>query len=92
MKRSKKLINKQETKKFAKKCYFCSVDDYALLNVHRIIPGESGGKYTEKNSLVVCANCHNRIHDNQIIIDQKYYSTSGKWVLHFWENDQEFWV
>lgn len=90
--RKKKLIDKQLTKHSARKCYFCPTDDYALLHCHRIVPGENGGKYTDNNTLVVCSNCHNRIHDGQIVIDRKYPTTAGRTVLHFWENGDEKWA
>jgi hypothetical protein len=89
--RRKKLANKIILKKVAKKCYFCDVNDYALLDVHRIVPGENGGKYTEINSLVVCSNCHRRIHDGQIKIDRKYFTSSGNYILHYWEGVEEKW-
>lgn len=89
---SKKLINKVAKKKTEGKCFFCPVDDYACLNVHRIVPGENDGRYDDFNTLVVCANCHNKIHDGQIVIDRKYVSTGERgWTLHFWENGQEYW-
>ena len=84
MGRKKKLIDKVVKKKFAGGCYFCGNDDYAQLNVHRINFKEEVNEYTEFNTVVVCANCHCKIHDEQIIIDRKYYSTSGKWMLHYW--------
>jgi hypothetical protein len=74
-----------------KQCYFCENNDYCQLQVHRIDEGKDGGKYTEFNTVVVCANDHCRIHNGQIVIDRKYYSTSGKWILHFWEDGVEFW-
>lgn len=89
---ARKLINKVETKRIAGKCHFCDVDDYALLNCHRITSGEEGGKYTDFNTLVVCANCHNRIHDGQIKIDRKYRTSKGVWLLHFWEGEEEKWL
>lgn len=89
--RKKLLIDKQATKKMAKKCYFCDVDDYACLACHRILPGEDGGIYTDFNTVVVCSNCHNKIHDGQIVIDRKYYSTAGRWVLHYWHEGKEIW-
>lgn len=92
MGRKKKLINKQAVKHFAHKCYFCECNDYACLQCHRIVPGEQGGEYTEHNTLVVCANHHNKIHDGQIVIDRKYSSTSGKTVLHYWEEGEEKWL
>lgn len=87
----KKLINKISKKRHEKKCYFCDVKDYALLDCHRIIPGEEDGEYTDFNTIVVCSNCHRRIHDKQIVIDRKYFSTSGKWIVHFWEDGVERW-
>lgn len=87
----KKLVNKISLKKHEGKCHFCSVDDYALLDVHRIVPGEDGGEYTDHNTVVCCANCHRKIHDGQIKIDRKYRSSSGQWILHFYESDEEKW-
>jgi hypothetical protein len=91
MPRKKKLVNKVAKKKMDGKCYFCPVNDYSWLHLHRILPGEDGGIYTDFNTITVCANCHERIHDGQIKIDRKYFSTSGKWVLHYFENGEEFW-
>jgi RNA polymerase subunit RPABC4/transcription elongation factor Spt4 len=90
--RKKMLINKQAKKHFEGKCFFCGLDDYACLNCHRIVPGEEKGIYSDFNTLVVCANCHNKIHDGQIIIDRKYNSTNARgWTLHFWESGEEKW-
>lgn len=91
MERRKTLINKQYKKKQEGKCYFCKESDYAVLDCHRIIEGQDGGKYTAHNTVVTCSNCHRRIHDGQIVIDRKYFSTSGKWILHFFENGEEKW-
>ena len=82
-----KLIDKKAKKQLERKCYFCDVDDYACLNVHRILPGEEGGIYSEFNSICTCSNHHALIHSGQIKIDRKYYSSSGKWVLHYWDLD-----
>lgn len=92
MARTKRIIDKVIAKRSAKKCRFCSEHDYALLDVHRIVPGEEGGKYTKPNTVVVCCACHRRIHDGQIVIDRYYPSTSGQDVLHFWDaNGEERW-
>lgn len=90
--RKRKLINKVAKKKAEGKCYFCDVSDYACLHVHRIVPGEEEGQYTQFNTVVACANCHNKIHDGQIVIDRKYLSSNGNWVLHFFENGIEKWI
>jgi len=91
MARPKKLIDKKSKKRLEGKCYFCDIDDYALLDCHRIVPGEEGGEYTDYNTVVTCSNCHRRVHDGQIVIDRKYFSTSGKWILHYWEDGVEKW-
>lgn len=87
--KQKKLINKQEKKRCDKACYFCKTQDYAVLDCHRIIPGEEGGVYTDYNTLTTCSNCHRKIHDGQIKIDRKYLHSSGKWVLHYWDETGE---
>jgi len=91
MPRKRMLINKQHKKLYEKVCYICGEDDYDLLDVHRIIPGEEGGKYTEHNSVVVCATCHRKCHSGRIKMDRKYSSTTGRLVLHYWEDGEEKW-
>lgn len=86
-----KLVNKQAQKRLDGKCRFCPVADYALLQTHRIHEGADGGGYTQRNTVTCCANCHCRIHDGQIRIDRYYFSTSGRWLLHYWEDGQERW-
>jgi hypothetical protein len=94
MPKKKMLINKVAKKKMDGKCYFCPESDYNCLHCHRILPGEDGGIYTEFNTITVCANCHNKLHGENpaIILDRKYMSTTGRWVLHFWENGEEKWL
>lgn len=91
MPKRKRLINKIFKKKQVKKCYFCPVDDYEALHVHRIVYGEHDGVYSDYNTLVVCANCHSRIHSGKIVIDRKYLRSNGKWVLHYWIDGEEKW-
>lgn len=86
----KKLIDKQAKKRSVGQCKFCGETDYAVLDVHRIVPGEEGGTYTEFNTVVACSNCHRKVHDGQIIIDRKYFSTGG-WILHYWYEGTERW-
>lgn len=86
-----KLINKKETKEIAGECFFCGEDDYAVLDCHRIVEGQDGGRYVDHNVLVVCSNCHRRCHDGQLVIDRKYNTTGGFQLLHYWENGKEQW-
>ena len=88
----KRLSKKQIKKRVDKKCYFCDCDDYELLDVHRIISGEEGGKYTNFNMLICCSLCHRKIHADRIKILGRHPSTAGKYVLHYInENDKEIW-
>lgn len=81
-------MNKKIKKKIDKRCYFCSEDKYELLDVHRIIPGEQGGKYTEWNTVTACANCHRKCHAGVIVID-RWYKTSSGVMLHYFEEGVE---
>lgn len=87
----KRYTRQQICKLVEKKCYFCGEEDYALLDAHRIIPGEDGGKYHDLNIAVTCANCHRKIHGGRIVVDRRYYSTAGKWILHYWDDGEERW-
>ena len=91
MARRKLIINKVAKKHIDGKCYFCSCDNYDLLDVHRIVEGSQGGKYTDFNTITVCSLCHRKIHAGLIKIDRKYSSTTGRWVLHFWIDGEEKW-
>ena len=81
-------INKKLKKLIEGKCVFCGCDEYHKLDVHRIIWGQ---EYSEHNTIVCCVGCHRSIHAGIIVIDRKYNSTSGKVVLHYFENGLEFW-
>jgi 5-methylcytosine-specific restriction endonuclease McrA len=81
-----RLIHKPHKKQVDKKCFFCGNEDYCTLDVHRIVPGSDGGKYTEHNTVTSCSNCHRKIHDGKIKIDRKYPSTKG-WLLHYFDEE-----
>lgn len=84
------MINKQARKRSEGKCYLCGENDYSLLDVHRIVEGKNGGRYTEHNTVVLCANCHRRTHYGALTIHRWYNSTNGR-VLHYTENGEEKW-
>jgi hypothetical protein len=81
-----KLINKKIKKLIDKKCKFCDCSTYELLDVHRIIEGNKGGKYTDHNTVTVCSLCHRKIHAGIIKVDRKFFSTAG-WVLHYFDEN-----
>jgi hypothetical protein len=89
---TQRLIDKQLFKRVAGKCRFCPCNDYAALHVHRIISGEDDGRYTEDNSVAVCANCHSFVHDGQILIDRYYLCTNGRRMLRIYRNGIEEFV
>ena len=78
---------RKQRKKLAGECFFCENKNYAVLHIHRITPGS---KYFDWGELVVCSNCHNRIHNNQLIILGKFRSTHRRgWILIYKENGEE---
>ena len=88
----KKRYSRQQIAKLRdKECYFCGETDYNLLDGHRIIPGEDGGKYNDHNIIVTCALCHRKTHSGRIVILGKHLSTSGRWVIHYTEDGEDKW-
>jgi len=89
------MQKKQSRKKIQKllynKCFFCENNNQNTLDLHRIIPGCQGGVYTPSNTIVECANCHRRTHSGEIVIDKKYTTTTGKTLVHYFENGKEYW-
>ena len=77
-----KLIDKKVKKLKNRKCLFCEIDKYELLNVHRLIPGEQDGRYTEYNTICCCCLCHTKIHVGLLKIIGKY-STGYDYVLNY---------
>lgn len=76
------IKKKKLMKRIDRECQFCGEDDYDLLDLHRIIPGHKGGKYTRHNTVTCCALCHRKIHAGKITIFGKLSSTKGT-VLHY---------
>jgi hypothetical protein len=67
-------VDKKSKKRADRKCAFCDVSQYALLDLHRIIPG---GKYTRANTVTCCSLHHRMIHAEFITIKEKRFSTAG---------------
>jgi len=88
-------MDKKTVKHAAQKCRFapkyCDSDDYTVLDVHRITPGAEGGKYTKENTVVVCSNCHRRIHAGEIEVDRYYQTTKGR-LLYVIVNGEEDYI
>jgi len=82
----KKLVDKQLKKHIDGKCAFCPVNNYDLLDVHRVIPGAT---YEKSNVLTVCSNCHRLIHSGAIKVLGKHLCTNGRYLVQFIENNEE---
>lgn len=87
----KRYTVQQKKRLYDGQCFFCKEDIPAVLDAHRVKPGEEGGKYVLPNMLTACANCHRMVHDNIIIIDRKYPSTAGVMFVHYWKEGVEYW-
>jgi len=87
----KKKSRQQIQKLYDKKCYFCEESEYKLLDCHRIVEGKDGGTYHPRNTLTVCCKCHRKIHTGIIKIHGRYFTSKGKWVVHYTENGEEGW-
>jgi predicted HNH restriction endonuclease len=87
-----RTINKKQFKQTAGKCRICKRDVVELLDVHRITPGEEGGKYTENNSVCVCVVCHGRVHRTKEIVIDRYYPSTAGYLLRITENGVERFV
>lgn len=77
----KRLINKKSFKKAAGRCRVCGEDIYELLDTHRLVSGAEGGKYYRENCVVLCGNCHRKVHAGLIEIDRYYLCSNGKYKL-----------
>lgn len=86
------IQDKKSFKKSQGQCRICGNQIYSTLDIHRIKPGEEGGKYFFSNTTILCSNCHRKIHAGEIEIDRYYKSTSGKDMLRIIENGEEKFV
>lgn len=85
------MKNKQIWKRRDGQCCFCGEDEYSLLDAHRIVFGEDGGKYTRHNTLTVCCKCHRLIHAGKIEVLGRHYSTSGRYHIRYLQEGEEKW-
>ena len=83
-------MNKRIKKLIDKRCYICDDPRGHLLDVHRIIPGSQGGKYTHANTVTLCVSHHRSIHSDSptLVIHGWRMSTRGR-VLHYIEDGEE---
>jgi hypothetical protein len=83
------FLGKKAFKRRHKECRICGENTYELLDTHRIIHGEKGGKYTNSNCVCICTSCHRKHHAGLIEIKGWFNSTKGKLLLYVDENGNE---
>lgn len=45
------------------RCLVCQIEEWKIkrpLQIHRIVNGKLGGRYTKENCVLVCTNCHRK--------------------------------
>lgn len=80
------FVSKKNFKRRYNFCQICKIEDYNLLDVHRI---QWGGSYSVDNCVVLCTICHRKVHSGIIIIKGWVHSTSGNLLLYIDEKGQE---
>lgn len=76
-KKNDPLVDKKGFKASIGRCMVCNEPDTDLLDVHRIKPGVSGGKYNRMNVSSLCVLCHRKVHTGKLEIDRYYMTTAG---------------
>lgn len=72
-------------------CEICGFNDKCAIQAHHIIPRtDPNCTNAESNLAYVCANCHNLIHANHIIIEGRFMTTRGQKL--FWHKYNEQFV
>ena len=58
------LMSPRDRLRYDFKGFSCSLCGWnkASCDLHRIIPGHEGGKYTKENISILCPNCHREVH------------------------------
>lgn len=86
---------RKAAKAIKKQCEVCGWDK--SLHLHHIIP-QCDKRCTDslQNLAVLCANCHNLVHDGEITIIGVYSSTAGRKLMFFRKGEQpplerQFW-
>jgi hypothetical protein len=85
-------VDKKKAKLQARRCIFCKEDDPCVLDVHRITAGCNGGQYQSSNVVVLCANCHRKVHHSDRFEIDGWYSTTGGTMLHCFINGEEQYI
>lgn len=74
---NKNPFKKRRIKKLLRHhCEICNESNVAVLHKHHIIPRtDPNTSHSDSNLAQVCSNCHNKIHNKQIIVIDIFPST-----------------
>jgi len=67
-------------------CEICK-KEFPYLDTHHIHSTSLGGSNKSFNKCDICPNCHALVHNGEIIIEGKYSSTAGKYLIWRERND-----
>ena len=72
-------------------CEICSYADVAAIQAHHIIPRTDPNCTNHENNLAyICANCHNLVHANEIIIEGRFVTSVGAKL--FWHKKDDAFI
>jgi hypothetical protein len=80
---------KQAFKRLHRKCQICGEEEYALLDVHRIIEKQD---YSYSNCVCICTSCHRKQQANIIKIIKWVHTTSGRLLYYINEKGEEKYI
>lgn len=63
-------MTKEIYQQFGSHCPFCDESDVAALQIHHITPHAHVKEHQAENLILVCANCHQKIEDGKISIQE----------------------
>lgn len=75
------FVSKKFQKRVAGRCRVCKEPIQEVLDVHRILEGQDGGKYSYDNTCVICTKCHRLQQAGTIQILGWVHSSAGR-LLH----------
>ncbi|MDE0620511.1 MAG: HNH endonuclease signature motif containing protein [Bryobacterales bacterium] len=61
------ITKKKLTQESRSTCPFCGEDDVSTAEIHHIIPVSKGGNDLFENLIYICANCHSKVTQGEIL-------------------------
>jgi 5-methylcytosine-specific restriction endonuclease McrA len=83
-----RIKNKKTYKLSRGKCVLCGESNLATLDIHRIHEGANKGTYDHENCVLLCSNCHRKVHAGQIKIIRRHKTLSWREYIEVIENGE----